>query len=101
MNTIQYVRDWVSTKESFSFFLPDGPHGRPFDNQYQMDGIVDGQGVLLIRLAGGIEFLFEGRLQYRDEACNLILTGFTKLKYKVNGVVECEFTEGEFCLTGF
>ncbi len=101
MSTVQYVKNWVSNKESFSFFLPDGVHGRPFDNQYRIDSVIEDQNGMRIRMSGGIEFEFKGKLQYRDEACNLSLTDFSKLKYKVNGLVEKEYSEGEFFLTGF
>ncbi|NRQ43770.1 hypothetical protein HRH59_14545 [Rheinheimera sp. YQF-2] len=101
MNTIQYIKDWISNKESFSFFLPDGPQGRPFDKQYLIDGVIENQNGVTIKMSGGIEFEFEGEVQYRDEFCNLIVNGFSVLRYKVNGVVNSEYLEGEFCLNGF
>lgn len=101
MNAIQYIKNWVVNKESFSFFLPDGPQGRPFDNQYRIYSIIENQSGMTMKMSGGIEFEFEGNIKYSDEICNLILNDFSKLKYKVNGVVEKEYLGGEFCLSGF
>lgn len=101
MKPAQYVKNWCDSKESFSFFLPDGPEGRPFDTSYQViDTSEDGKG-FAIRLSDGIQFIFEGNVLFRDENSNLIIIGFSRLIYKVNGVVMREFTDGEFCLSGF
>lgn len=101
MMATQYIKNWVGTKESFSFFLPDGPEGRPFDNQYCVIDVSSDGGKMSIKLNGGIHFLLDGDVQCRDESCNLIISGFNRLIYKVNDVVMREFTEGEFCLCGF
>lgn len=60
MKFIELIENWCRSKESFSFFLPDGPEGRPFDNSYQVVGISEyGDGVA-IRLSEGVQFIFEG-----------------------------------------
>lgn len=101
MNTIQYIKNWVFSKNSFSFFLPDGAIGRPFDNQYYIDSIIKSQDGLVVKLSGGVEFEFKGEINFRDEVCNLIFTDFSKLIYKIDGSIEKEYLEGEFCLNGF
>lgn len=101
MMAAKYIKSWVEVKESFSFFLPDGPEGRPFDNQYHVIDVSADGGKISIKLSGGIQFLFDGDVQCRDESCNLVINGFNRLTYKVDEVVIREFTEGDFCLCGF
>lgn len=101
MKPVEYVKKWCEAKKSFSFFLPTGQEGRPFDTQYQVLGISGDGEDMTIRMSDGIQFIFEGNLLFRDEACNLIVTGFSRLIYRANGVVVREFTAGEFCLSGF
>ncbi len=101
MNNYRYVKNWIKNKESFSFFLPYGSEGRPFDNQYNIMDIISLDNILSIQLTDNIKFNFEGNLKYRDEGCNLVIFNFKKLEYIVNGVLTNEFFDGEFCLTGF
>ncbi|MCW8932605.1 MAG: hypothetical protein OQL19_20520 [Gammaproteobacteria bacterium] len=101
MNTFKDIKIWFENKESFSFFLPYGSEGHPFDNQYQIKDIVKLDNTLSIQLTENINLKFEGSLQYRDEGCNLIIFDFKKLEYIVNGVLINKFFDGEFCLTGF
>ncbi|WP_198263030.1 hypothetical protein [sulfur-oxidizing endosymbiont of Gigantopelta aegis] len=101
MNTFEYIKNWTSYKESFSFFLPEGSEGRPFDNQYEIIDIKKINNTMSIQLTENIKLCFEGDIKYNDEGCNLIIFNFKKLKYIVNGVLDKEFSDGEFCLTGF
>ncbi|WP_437616637.1 hypothetical protein [Erwinia sp. V71] len=39
MKPIEEIKKWVSERASFYFFLPDGPYGRPFDNQYSVKSV--------------------------------------------------------------
>jgi hypothetical protein len=101
MMATTHIESWIRAKESLSFFLPDGAEGRPFDNQYSVVEVSVRDVATLIKLSGDIEFLLIGDLQYRDEACNLIITGFSRLIYRVSDIVVREFTEGELCFSGF
>ncbi len=101
MNPVEFMRNWCVNKESFSFFLPDGTEGKPFDNQYQMVSFSEEIEGFSIRLSDNINFIFKGNVIFRDEAFNLIITGFSRLIYQVNNAVVREFTDGEFCLSGF
>ena len=101
IRTIDYLNKWVAQRKSFSFFLPDGPEGRPFDNQYYVQSIQDNNDTLVIRLTPDIELIFDGETQYRDDVCNLILFDFDRLRYVVAGKLKKEYLDGEFCLNGF
>jgi len=101
MNKIEYIQNWCEKKESFSFFLPNGTEGRPFDNSYQVISVKEYEQVLVIKLSHNIEFILEGDFMLRDEFCNLIITILGQLTYKKNGVIKQYYTDGELCLSGF
>jgi hypothetical protein len=101
MMASMYIESWIKAKESISFFLPDGAEARPFDNQYSVVDVSVCDNETSIKLSGDIEFLLIGDLRYSDEACNLIVTGFSRLIYRVRDIVIREFTKGELCFSGF
>ncbi|WP_394208749.1 hypothetical protein [Enterovibrio calviensis] len=101
MTTLTFIKNWTKQRTSFSFFLPTGSEGRPFDNQFSVEEVKAKDDCLIIALSDGIEFSFKGNVSYKDEGCNLILFDFTSMSLSSNGVIEKEFYTGEFCLSGF
>lgn len=101
IKTIDFIKKWVADKSTFSYFLPDGPEGRPFDNQYYFDSVNENSDGFVIRLNPNVELAFVGDVQFRDDVCNLILFGFDRLIYKNDDSPNREYFEGEFCLSGF
>ena len=47
-----------------------------------------------------VVFVFEGEVLLREEACNLVVDGFDRLIYEINGKVVACYVDGEFCLSG-
>lgn len=101
MNVKNNLDNWIAQKKSFSFFLPDGPYGRPFDNQYFIQDIKQVNGELVISLSEGISFHFIGEIDIKEEGCNLIIYGFKRLDFEINGQGQKSYEGGEFCLSGF
>jgi len=101
MNTDEYIEKWISGKESFSFFLPSGSDGRPFDNQYSIQMVKRIENGLIIELSNSTEIVFIGEVRYQDDVCNLILSGFERLDVFIKNTLVYSFSKGEFCLTGF
>lgn len=101
MTSADHIKKWCGGKESFFFFLPDGQDGRPFDAQYKIIDVSADKEIMIIKLGGDVVFIFEGRWLLREEVCNLIIDGFDRLIYKVNGKVVGCYVGGEFCLSGF
>lgn len=103
--TIDYIKNWIAGKSSFSFYLPDGPESRPGDTAYDVKSIEEIEGKLNLTLQDSedtIELIFEGKTQYRDDySGTLTLLGFHRLIYKSKGAVKKAYTDGTFCLSGY
>ncbi len=76
MNSNEIVKQWVSKRSSFYFFLPDGPYGRPFDNQYLIERIEDTSDGFKIFLSDNLMLHFIGNTTIEDEGCNLLIKNF-------------------------
>jgi hypothetical protein len=71
MKSNEIVEQWVSKRRSFYFFLPDGPYGRPFDNQYLVERIEETSDGFKIFLSNNLMLILLGiqRLKMRDATC--------------------------------
>jgi hypothetical protein len=101
MSAKNHIDNWVTKKESFYFFLPDGPYCRPFDNQYLVKEILQNDSELVLMLSGGINLRFFGDIILKEEGCNLLISGFKRCDFEINGKREKSYGYGEVALSGF
>ncbi|WP_435928485.1 hypothetical protein [Dryocola sp. BD613] len=101
MKSNEIVKRWVDKRSSFYFFLPDGPYGRPFDNQYTVEKIVEAVGGFKIFLSDGLTLVFTGGTEVLDEGCNLTIKGFELFIFEINGAGIKKYDRGEVVLSGF
>jgi len=101
MKPNEIVEQWVSKKSSFYFFLPDGPYGRPFDNQYSVQRIEETLDGFKIFLSDNLTLHFIGNTKIEDEGCNLLIKNFNQCIFENNGYKIDEYDHGEVVLSGF
>lgn len=101
MSTKYDIDSWIQNKESFYFFLPDGPYGRPFDNIYIIKEVLQNDSELVLTFSDGISLHFFGSVILKEEGCNLIISGFKKCDFEINGKREKSYNDGEVALSGF
>lgn len=101
MMSNEIVKSWVSKRRSFYLFLPDGPYGRPFDNQYTVEEISETEGGFKILLSDNLTLTFIGNTSILDEGCNLTIKNFDLFIFDVNGVNIKKYKSGEVVLNGF
>ncbi|NDJ57625.1 hypothetical protein GWD52_11595 [Enterobacteriaceae bacterium 4M9] len=101
MRIIEQIKEWVSKKKLFYFFLPNGPYGRPFDNQYLIKEVLYIDGALEIAFQEGLSLVFEGDLDILDEGCNLKIFNFTLCRLEEHKQLLQSFNYGEVMLSGF
>ncbi|MDY4385611.1 hypothetical protein [Pectobacterium aroidearum] len=101
MSTNELIKMWIAGKESLYFFLPDGPYGRPFDNQYVVKKIDSANSYLVIQFEGDIVLSFIGELKIVDEGCNLLISNYIECKFETKLQAPKCFDYGEVVLNGF
>jgi hypothetical protein len=101
MKSYEIVEHWVSKRSSFYFFLPDGPYGRPFDNQYLVERIEETADGFKIFLSDNLMLHFIGDTKIEDEGCNLLIKNFNRCIFKNNGYETNKYDHGEVVLSGF
>lgn len=101
MKPVEEIKQWVSERTSFYFFLPDGPYGRPFDNQYTVDSVDLTEKGIEIRFNGGLTLFFTGEPKVVDEGCNLLITNYKLCHFKEYNRSVKSFDHGEVVLNGF
>lgn len=101
MKPIEKIEKWVLKRGSFYFFLPDGPYGRPFDNQYSIVSIGSTDKGLEIEFNDGLALYFIGEPEVIDEGCNLLITKYDICIFKDINQQLKSFDYGEVVLNGF
>jgi hypothetical protein len=101
MKSHEIVEQWVSKRSSFYFFLPDGPYGRPFDNQYLVQRIEETSNGFKIFLSDNLMLSFSGDTQILDEGCNLLIKGFNHCIFEESQNNIKKYDHGEVVLSGF
>lgn len=101
MKMIETIAQWVNKRSSFYFFLPDGPYGRPFDNQYSIERVEITPSGFSIHLSGDLTIAFTGSVEVVDEGCNLIVRGFELCEFLEQSSIKGEYDYGEVVLNGF
>ncbi|TCV90989.1 hypothetical protein [Biostraticola tofi] len=101
MKPRELVEQWVKKKKSFYFFLPDGPYGRPFDNQYFIDKIEDTSDGFDVIFTDSLVLHFTGMPDVVDEGCNLLISKFTQCVLEIKGNKSNSYDYGEVALSGF
>ncbi|KMK84645.1 hypothetical protein [Pectobacterium brasiliense] len=101
MSVNELIKMWIAGKESFYFFLPDGPYGRPFDNQYAVKKVESADNDLVIQFEGDIVLSFTGELKMVDEGCNLLISNYIECRFEAQGQTPKCFDYGEVVLNGF
>ncbi|EKN3363241.1 hypothetical protein QMX33_002892 [Yersinia ruckeri] len=101
MNTKELIEKWASGRKSFYFFLPDGPYGRPFDNQYLIDKVEEVNGDIIIKFKEGLALRFTGMVNVVDDGCNLLINNYNSCDLVINGSLGKSFDYGEVALSGF
>lgn len=101
MKPKEIVEQWVKKRNSFYFFLPDGPYGRPFDNQYLIDNIIDTEHGFDIIFTDSIVLHFAGCPAVVDEGCNLLISKFDQCIFDVKDYKSKAYNYGEVVLSGF
>lgn len=101
MKPNEIVEQWVSKRSSFYFFLPDGPYGRPFDNQYFIERIEGTSDGFKIFLSDNLMLHFIGNTKIEDEGCNLLIKHFNRCVFNASGLDIKKYDHGEVVLSGF
>lgn len=101
MKPNEIVKKWVSKRSSFYFFLPDGPYGRPFDNQYLIERIEETSDGFKVFFSDGLTLQFIGNTTIEDEGCNLLIKNFNQCVFENNGCQIKKYDQGEVVLSGF
>jgi len=101
MNSIEEIRKWVSERTSFYFFLPDGPYGRPFDNQYEIQSIDLTHKGIGIKFNNGLALYFTGKPEVIDEGCNLLINRYKICYFEEHNRLLKSYDYGEVVLNGF
>ncbi|MFJ5329770.1 hypothetical protein [Pectobacterium versatile] len=101
MSVNELIKTWISGKELLYFFLPDGPHERPFDNQYAVKKVESADDYLVIQFEGDIILSFIGELKIVDEGCNLLISNYIECRFEVHGQAAKCFDYGEVVLNRF
>ena len=101
MNAKELIEQWVKEKSSFSFFLPDGPYGRPFDNQYVINMIIEWNDGFEIVFSDAIILRFIGEPNVMSEGCNLTISNFTRCNFEIKNSIIKSYDSGEVTLNGF
>lgn len=101
MKSNEIVKQWVSKRSSFYFFLPDGPYGRPFDNQYLIERIEETSDGFKIFLSDNLMLHFIGNTMIEDEGCNLLIKNFNQCIFENNEYQTKKYDQGEVVLSGF
>ncbi|MCD1125190.1 hypothetical protein LPW36_03970 [Jinshanibacter sp. LJY008] len=101
MNAKELIEKWINGKCSFYFFLPDGPYGRPFDNQYSIEEInIENDGLEII-FSDEIILQFKGQLSVINEGDNLLIHNFTECLFQVKNICVKKYDSGDVTLNGF
>lgn len=101
MKAIEKIEKWASERTSFYFFLPDGPYGRPFDNQYTVESVDLTDKGIEINFNGGLSLYFTGEPEVVDEGCNLLINNYHICSFKEYNKLLKFFDYGEVVLSGF
>lgn len=101
MKSTEIVKQWVSKRSSFYFFLPDGPYGRPFDNQYLIEKIEETSDGFKIFFSDNLILQFIGNATIEDEGCNLLINNFNQCIFESNEYQTKKYDQGEVVLSGF
>ncbi|OWF81452.1 hypothetical protein B4900_03150 [Yersinia rohdei] len=88
-------------KKIILFFLPDGPYGRPFDNQYTIESINVKEDGFDIVFSGAARMCFSGVPTVIDEGCNLTITNFSQCIFEDASDIHKVYRTGEVVLSGF
>ncbi|MGJ0190846.1 hypothetical protein ACR6A7_00685 [Pantoea sp. RRHST58] len=101
MKPLEEVKEWVSKRNSFYLFLPDGPYGSPFDNQYLVKTVNLTDRGLEIKFSDGLSLFYTGEPDVVDEGCNLMISNYNLCKFRVHNQLLKSFDYGEVVLNGF
>jgi hypothetical protein len=101
MNGKVDIEAWIDDRKSFYFFLPDGPHGRPFDSQYVIQDVQQNDTGIVLTFGDDITLRFAGELTLREDGSNLIIARFDKCDFEIKGKIQKSYDAGEVCLSGF
>lgn len=99
MTAAEQITQWTSDFPRFYFFLPDGPYGRPLDNQYSLESVTGDEDKLLIVLSDNIVFELFGSCRCRVEDRQLSIVGFGRLTFKDSRGVRT-YSGGEVSFVG-
>ncbi|MFP1814080.1 hypothetical protein [Lonsdalea quercina] len=91
----------MSERTSFYFFLPDGPYGRPFDNQYSVKSVDLTDKGIEIRFSEDLLLCFTGNPKVIDEGCNLLIAKYQLCSFEDHNQLLRSFDYGEVVLSGF
>ncbi|WP_413741333.1 hypothetical protein ACL2XO_19590 [Sodalis sp. RH15] len=95
------IEKWKNNKTSFFFFLPDGPYGRPFDNQYVIESIGLSRDGLEIIFSDDIVLRFSGEPQLLTEDDKIRIIDFKELLFIVKGKILKQYAHGDVTINGF
>jgi hypothetical protein len=99
--TSRYLEGWLQDATSLAFFLPDGPYGRPFDNQYTFESLREDARAVTLFLSDEVVLRFTGHIRVSEEADKLSITDFDQLEFAIGETCKKVYKEGEVCLYRF
>ncbi|MCT4708594.1 hypothetical protein MUA03_22320 [Enterobacteriaceae bacterium H16N7] len=89
----------MAKKQAYSlFFLPNGPYGRPFDNQYYVDEVKELVGGFSIHFTDGLVLRFNGDVTTLETEDKLIIENFRTCTFEIGGKIKFEFDYGHVSL---
>lgn len=81
MNFTPTIQHWFNTEWGGSLLLPDGWHGRPYDNQHALTSVEESGGTLTVVLDQKLTLRFEGLKSVKAQKQELIFGPFEKLRF--------------------
>ncbi|PTY38251.1 hypothetical protein BGP77_17585 [Saccharospirillum sp. MSK14-1] len=96
------IQAWVAERTHFSFLFPDGSTiGRSFESHYSVERVEQTVDQLVVYLSDNMVFEIDGAFEVLEEGYRYEMSGFTRLRFFIGGVIQREYTLGTFCLAGF
>ena len=98
MTPTESVNKWLENKRSVYFFLPSGPYGRPFDNQYYVDKVQELKDGLAIYFKDNLVLRFYGTVTVLEIDTKLIIENFRTCEFEIDGEIKHKYNYGHVSL---
>ncbi|EJF33105.1 MULTISPECIES: hypothetical protein [Enterobacteriaceae] len=98
MKQTERVNEWLKKRCSICFFLPNGPYGRPFDNQYYVDEVKELEDGFIIHFTDDLALRFNGEVTILESEDKLIIEDFRVCEFECRGIIQSRYDYGHVSL---